>query len=552
MAGRNVRVVFFSVAVAVGFLILPALSPGVVSATPLSDEAQGCLACHSSPGTDMTFGDRTTRSARVDEKRFAGSVHSAQGCTGCHGSVDPNSHPTPARYASRKEFQVQLAAACRTCHDDAQLNANQLHQRAITRSGGPLCADCHGSHAITRAAARKAKATASQYCLTCHSKPLSRTVNGQTISLTIGEQWIGASVHTNHECSDCHLSYSKTNHPAPKAITNIRDIGRAAAGTCERCHFEKAVLYRDSIHAILARTGNVSAPGCTDCHGAHQVGRGALADTLAGVPCRNCHGAIYEAFRTSVHGMSKHAESGPAPLCAGCHSAHDVKPAMASRSPRDMCLGCHSGFEADHRQWLPNPQAHLTMVACTACHVPLTYKRSIYLRFTDATTGKLLPDSDARKLLEARGGPGLEIGSRSLWELYQDLNRSGKVNVGVAVSMNDRVNAHYLAPKRYAVKQCEICHTADSSFFAVAALALAGPDGREVLHGVDPAILGSVYGTLMLKQFYVMSGTRMTAMDYAGALMVLGGIAVPVIHGSLRFMTRRRREKRETGKGGKP
>jgi hypothetical protein len=125
------------------------------------------------------------------------------------------------------------------------------------------------------------------------------------------------------------------------------------------------------------------------------------------------------------------------------------------------------------------------------------------------------------------------------------------VNVAVAVSMDARRNAHYLAPKDIAVKQCEICHSADSSFFGAAAVAMAGPDGREVLHYVDPRVLDSAYGAVLLKRFYVMSGTRLTAMDYAGALIILGGIAVPVLHGTARFLTRRLRQgtKDQEGRG---
>jgi hypothetical protein len=41
-----------------------------------------------------------------------------------------------------------------------------------------------------------------------------------------------------------------------------------------------------------------------------------------------------------------------------------------------------------------------------------------------------------------------------------------------------------------------------------------------------------------------MSGTRITAMDYAGLAMILGGMAVPVVHGAARMMTARRRQER--------
>ncbi len=523
------------------FVLILFLPPRMAPAAPpaLSDEAQTCQTCHASPGT-KTFGDKTTVSVQVDGGKFAASVHGSLGCTICHADVKLDNHPS-AQYATKQQLVLHVAKACRTCHADSQLMALPLHQRAISRPDAQPCSSCHGSHAIGKALARKGKGSASQYCLTCHSKPLTRSIDGKTISLTIDEAWVKGSVHRKHECTDCHTAYSKENHPSPKDYTSGRQLTHAASETCERCHFEKAVKEKDSIHAVLLAKGDQRAPGCSDCHGAHQVGPGALADTLEGVPCRKCHQEIYDAYRTSVHGMSKNTGTAHPPLCAACHTAHDVKPAMASRSPREMCLACHPTYEADHGQRLPNPQAHLEMVACTACHVPLEYKRSIYLRLTDGATGKLLSDAEVITQLKARGVTAKQIRPKELWQLYRDLNAARAVKIAVAVSMDDRRNAHYLAPKGIAVKQCEACHSADSSFFKTTAVATAGPDGREVLHDVDPKTLGSVYGAILLKRFYVMSGTRLTAMDYAGVLIILGGIAVPVMHGAARLMTRRLR-----------
>ena len=523
-------------------LILYLFLPRAALSAPakLSDEAETCLTCHASPGT-KTFSDKTTVSVQVDGKGFASSVHGPLGCTSCHTDVKLDNHPS-ATYATKKQFVLHVVKACRTCHADSQLTANPVHQRAISRADAQPCSTCHGSHAIVKTLARKDKGTDTQYCLTCHSKPLTRSTDGKTISLTIDEAWIKGSVHRGHACTDCHKAYSKGSHPLPKASASGRELAHAASVACERCHFEKAVKHKDSIHATLLAAGDQRAPGCSDCHGAHRVGPGALADTQEGVPCKKCHLDIYDAYRTSIHGMTKPTATAHPPLCAECHNAHDVKPAMASRSPRDMCLACHPNFEKDHGQWLPNPKAHLEMVACTACHVPLEYKRSIYLRLTDAATGKLLNDAEVQTLLKARGVTAKQIGPKELWQLYRDLNATKAVNVAVAVSMDIRKNAHYLAPKAIAVKRCDICHSADSSFFKTVAVAAAGPDGREVLRDVDPKALSSAYGVVLLKRFYVMSGTRLTAMDYAGVMIILGGMAFPVLHGTARFMTRHLRK----------
>jgi hypothetical protein len=210
-----------------------------------------------------------------------------------------------------------------------------------------------------------------------------------------------------------------------------------------------------------------------------------------------------------------------------------------------MCLSCHPDFPASHQQWLPNPQAHLEMVACTACHVPAGQKRSIYLRPTDGATGKLLPDADVQKLLTARGITGRQIEPKELWRLYQDLSEGRAVSIAVAVSIDEAVHAHDITTKDKALRQCEACHSAGSSFFNTVAIAAAGADGREVYHQAAPRILSSAYGVILLKRFYVMSGTRITLMDYIGLAMILGGIAVPVVHGTVRLLTARLRRDRQ-------
>lgn len=528
-------------------LLLLAASPLFSRVVSAGDDAEACLACHSSPAT-KTFGDKTTVSVLVNGKRFAASVHGSLGCTACHADVSLDNHPS-ASYTSKRQFVRHVETSCRTCHSDSQLMASAPHQRTISRPDAPACSSCHGSHGIAKAAARKSGFSATQYCLTCHARPLTRSIDGKAISLTIDDAWVKGSVHRKHECTDCHTAYSKEHHPAPKAYGSGRELSHAVSEVCERCHFDKAVKEKDSIHADLLQKGDQRAPGCSDCHGSHQVGPAALGETLAGVPCRKCHRDSYDAYRTSVHGMTKQDSAKHTPLCAACHNAHDVKAAMVSRSPREMCLTCHGNYEKDHGQQLPNPQAHLEMVASTACHVPLAHKRSIYLRFTDAANGKLLRGAEVRTLLKARGGTAGPVGPRELLQLYRDMNQVQKVNVAVAVSMAEQRAAHYLAPKDIAVRQCEACHSADSAFFQAVAVAVADQNGQEALIEVDPKVLNSVYGAILLKRFYVMSGTRLTAMDYAGVLIILGGIAVPALHGTARFLTRRLRRGSGSGEG---
>lgn len=533
-------------------IIMLALLPRTVhaSGSSLNEAALACLNCHGTPGMTMTFGDKSTVSVHVDENHFKGSVHSFLDCTGCHSDVSLETHPA-AKYATKQQFLLHLASACRTCHADEQVMANPLHKRAITRANAPPCSDCHGSHSIRNVPTQKEKSSTTQYCLTCHSQQLTKTINGESVSLTIDEGGLRSSVHKNHGCADCHRAYTKDSHPQP-IFASVRELSIAASDACMHCHFDKAAKHKGSIHAKLLSEGNRKAPVCSDCHGAHQVGPKALAETMGGVPCRKCHQDIFAAYQGSVHGVAKsNGHGGHAPLCSSCHYAHDVKPAMASRSPKDICMGCHPDITTAHQKWLPNTEAHFDAVACTACHVPGDYRRSIYLRVTDASSGMLVSDTVVRKLLEAGRTVGKHIDADELWKLYRGLNNGNgnMVKMSGTVSLNNPRHAHYLAPKEKAVRQCEWCHSANAAFFQSVAVTTAKADGRESTYEVDSDAISSVYAMVPLNQFYVLGGTRVRAMDYLGAAMILGGLAVPLGHGTLRLLTLRLRRKTQQERG---
>jgi hypothetical protein len=525
----------------------------------MSDEAQACMGCHATPGMSKTFRDKSTLSVHVSENHFKNTVHGFLTCTSCHSDVSLDTHPA-SQYASKREFVLHVADACKTCHADEQLTANPIHQKAITKANAPPCSDCHGSHSIRKVPTQKDKLTTTQYCLTCHKQQLSLSINGETLSLVISEEGLRRSVHKGHGCTDCHIHFSKQEHPN-RQFTSIREVSIAGAEACKRCHSDKADQHRGSIHFDIFAKGNRNAPVCSDCHGAHAVGTKALAQTMEGVPCKKCHGEIFAAYQGSVHGKAKMNGGSGAPICSSCHFAHEVKAAEASRSPKGVCLGCHSKVLAAHKEWLPNAEAHFDSVSCTVCHVAGEYKRNIYLRLTDESSGKMISSAAMQSALKG-SKRGSTVSSKEhldpeqLWGIYRELNaREQKVKMSGTVGLADSHNAHYLVPKGSAVRQCEWCHTANSEFFTSISLAVKGKDGREALYNVDSAALGSMFVMLPLNQFYAIGSMRQQAFDIMGAIMIMGGLAVPVLHGSIRMLTARARKARQQavpGRGAKP
>jgi hypothetical protein len=165
---------------------------------------------------------------------------------------------------------------------------------------------------------------------------------------------------------------------------------------------------------------------------------------------------------------------------------------------------------------------------------------------SDTVMRKIL--SGSKVVLAAAKGDHLE--ADQLWRVYNDKSSGSDVHLSGTVNVNDRRHAHHLAPKTQAVRQCEWCHSANAAFFQSVTMAVAQPDGRETLYEVNADALGSVYAMLPLNQFYVLGGTRVRAMDYLGAAMVLGGLMVPIAHGTLRILTARLRKERQHARRG--
>jgi predicted CXXCH cytochrome family protein len=288
------------------------------------------------------------------------------------------------------------------------------------------------------------------------------------------------------------------------------------------------------------------APVCTDCHGFHAVGPKETYDTLAGVPCKKCHDEVFKVYSKSVHGMAKATGEHKAPLCFSCHFAHKVNSASMAEKIKDACTGCHKEVETAHNKWLPNAGLHLSAVACAACHSPGS-SRGIQLRIVDENTGNPFTDEQLRNLLGASYESlsrqadvhGEGIAPNELWNIVARLNEKGtaakvtflgKMNVG-------KGEAHQLALKKNAVKECENCHSANSDFFKSVTVAVVKADGSLLRYRAKPEVLGSMYSFLPLKQFYVLGSTRLKVLDWLGILMVFGGMAVPIAHITLRVLT---------------
>ena len=186
-----------------------------------------------------------------------------------------------------------------------------------------------------------------EFCLSCHSnKDLELVLpSGEKRSLFIDSEIFARSVHGGKlRCTDCHSDISTYPHPA-RSFKNLREFALAYQETCKSCHFDNYTKTLDSVHYTLLAKGNLKAPLCVDCHGAHNVSRPGVPKSRISATCSRCHQGIYDQYKRSVHGEALQGGNTDAPACVDCHRAHNIEDPRTSSfrlSTPELCARCHT------------------------------------------------------------------------------------------------------------------------------------------------------------------------------------------------------------------
>jgi hypothetical protein len=170
--------------------------------------------------------------------------------------------------------------------------------------------------------------------------------DGETTSVYIDPEVYEASIHGDKLlCTDCHRNINA--YPHPDTVTSSqREYSVAQYELCKQCHFANYTKTLDSIHFDVLSSGNLQAPVCTDCHGAHNVSLPAEPRPKISQTCSHCHEYIYDVYAESVHGKALIEENNyDVPVCTDCHLAHNIEnPTTTSfhLGSVELCSECHS------------------------------------------------------------------------------------------------------------------------------------------------------------------------------------------------------------------
>ena len=237
-----------------------------------------CINCHKLP-LQMKLKDGSSVSLLIPAADFVKSAHGrALLCTACHTDIKKVPHDK-LEFADRRDLSLHYSKACTSCHSGKFKQFQEgIHWRLLSQGDrrAPLCADCHGAHAVTKGGV--AKGFTPQACAMCHAgvfRQYEISVHGQGL-IQEGNKDVPV-------CSTCHPSHTGQD---PRKMEFRIDIPKL----CADCHQNKALMakyglssqvvstYLEDFHgasvSLYREQRNLPArltAVCTDCHGVHEI-----------------------------------------------------------------------------------------------------------------------------------------------------------------------------------------------------------------------------------------------------------------------------------------
>jgi hypothetical protein len=203
---------------------------------------------------------------------------------------------------------------------------------------------------------------------------------------------------------------------------------------------------------------------------------------------------------------------------------------------RAICLNCHDGASLAHQDWLPNASLHLDVIACAACHSPMAERRidlQLYDNLTQAPVGQHENDNFFQARIREIDTAGDGLDPLELWSLVRQTSQDGRatdVTLRGRMEISSGVEAHRLAIKASAVRDCNSCHEFGADAFQNVTVSIARPDGRKVRYQADSEVLNSLVSVETVNDFYTLGGTRIRLLDNLLVLGLIGGLAIPFGH----------------------
>ncbi len=290
-------------------------------------QTEACGRCHEAAAKDYR--------ASAHAARTEGAKRTTPTCLGCH--VERLASQGPAR--SRVELKLAQARLCESCHVDKAEVAGQsnlgakfvssfdrsVHGAALQagkeKSAG--CVDCHGAHAMNKAAVAGAKISRlrlTETCAKCHQEQAKEYATSVHASALLKGNLDSAG------CTSCHGEHDIKRHTDPTAPVAKANL---AQQVCAECHASVRLTRRyglsndtfktfsDSYHGLAVRGGAVEVVNCASCHGDHAIKSqndptSTVNKANLALTCGECHPGANTRFSVgAVHASEAQREASP-------------------------------------------------------------------------------------------------------------------------------------------------------------------------------------------------------------------------------------------------
>lgn len=294
-----------------------------------------------------------------EAKHTVEGKHKDAACETCHGDV----HGT---------FKLNDEASCRQCHKEAVLaHVASPHAKAEQPVTCAAChGDMHDIRLWKDPASPMSKLNQLRTCVECHEQMDGGASVKAFVHSVHGEGLTKSGLVVAPTCSDCHGSHAMTKAADPASKVSRRNIPQTC-GTCHTFITDKWLASRHGAvwqeefdggvaDGGLVLDGGVKAPVCNDCHGGHEVvDPGLNLKHLAMVStCEKCHPTQSSSYRHSFHGKAANLGFGLAATCADCHTPHemlsksDPKSSVHADNLQKTCGECHKDANANFVMFL--------------------------------------------------------------------------------------------------------------------------------------------------------------------------------------------------------
>jgi hypothetical protein len=171
-------------------------------------------------------------------------------------------------------------------------------------------------------------------------------------------------------------------------------------------------------------------------------------------------------------------------------------------------------------------------------------ERAVDLRLYDSETRELVlgnPMFEERVRAADVEGDGLD--PLELWSLVRETNRdeaTADVTLRGRLEVRSGVEAHQLALKNEAVRDCDTCHQHGAEAFESVTISVSGMDGRRIRYEAGEDTLTSAVSVDSVGGFYTAGSTRIRMLDVLLVLGVLAGLSLPAAHWTARKLSKKK------------